>query len=222
MKRLISISVETKEWTEGNNAWFDLHLAPGASVTIYWGDGTYSSCGQYHAGGWCRVERRYNCEGKVRPFQIEIFSEDETGLIGIVDGTWEMTTNSVIVENAPGLLNMRYHIVNSFDLSGCPNLEEFDCESYQQEMINLDAVSSLRKLRCCFSQLRLLDLTHLPNLQDLDVSGCNNLKKIKVGNNSNLKNLSIKNIELDTHSEKWLRKIVEANKGEIIDKYDWE
>lgn len=222
MKRLISISVETKEWMEGNHAWFDLQLAPGASVKVCWGDGTHSSCRQYYAEGWCRVEHRYSCEGKVMPFIIEILSEDENSLTGIIDGTWEMTTNAVTVENAPCLLYMRYHNVKTFDFNGCPNLEELDCDSYQQESIDLAAVSNLRKLQCSYSLLHQLDLTQLPKLKDLDVSGCNNLKKIKVENNSCLKNLSIKNIELDTHSEKWLRKIVEANKGEIIDKYDWE
>ncbi len=222
MKRLICISVETKEWMEGNNAWFDLQLAPGASVTVYWGDGTHSSCGQYNVGGWCRVERRYNCEGKVRPFQIEICSEDENGLVGIIDGTWEMTTNSVIVENAPGLGNMQYHNVNLFDFSGCPNLEELDCQSYQGESIDLSDLSNLRKLSCCFSHLRQLDLTSLPNLQDLDITGSNNLKKVKIANDSILKNLSIKSMNLDIHSEKWLRKIVEGNGGVVTDKYDWE
>ena len=221
MKRLICISVETKEWMEGNNAWFDLQLAPGASVTVYWGDGTHSSCGQYNLGGWCRVERLYNCKGKVRPFQIEIFSEDEKGLVGIIDGTWEMTTNSVIVENAPGLVYMRYHHVNSFDFSGCPNLEELDCQDYKQESIDLSSLSNLRKLSCCYSHLRQLDLTSLPNLQNLDITGNSNLKKVKIGNDSILKSLSIINLELDVHSEKWLRKIVEDNGGEVIDQCDW-
>lgn len=187
-----------------------------------WGDGFQSFCSQHYAEGWCRVEHRYNCEGEVRSYQIEILSEDENCLIGLIDGTWEITTKAVVVGNAPALRYLRYHNVCRFDLEGCPDLDILDCESYQKESIDLMALTNLRGLSCCYSHLCRLDLTHLPNLQELDVSGCHSLKKIKAGNNTILKTLTMINVELDSHSEKWLRRIVAANDGEIIDKYDWE
>ena len=43
MEILLSISVETKEWTEGNHAWFDAKLKPNSIIEISWGDGKKST-----------------------------------------------------------------------------------------------------------------------------------------------------------------------------------
>lgn len=42
MKQLLSVTVTTKTWTQGNQAWFDAKIKPGATVEVNWGDGKLS------------------------------------------------------------------------------------------------------------------------------------------------------------------------------------
>lgn len=42
MKQLLSVTVTTKTWTQGNQAWFDAKIKPGATVEVHWGDGKHS------------------------------------------------------------------------------------------------------------------------------------------------------------------------------------
>lgn len=105
MKRLLSISVTTKTWTEGNHAWFDVKLNPGAVVEVHWGDGTHSTFPQ-STSHWSRVEHYYRCKGKEQAYEIEFLSEDENALLCLVDGTWEMTVNKVILKECPSLTEL--------------------------------------------------------------------------------------------------------------------
>ena len=153
MKRLVIISVITKAWDEGTHVWFDLRLSHGTSAVVNWGGGAQSTCTQYDNGVWRRVEHRYGCKGMARPFQIEIWADDENGLMGIIDGAWEMTTESVVIENAPGLISLAYHNAKAFDFCGCPNLRELECDSYRQEFIDLGPLKGLQRLQCRYSSL---------------------------------------------------------------------
>ena len=39
MEALLAIELETKDWTEGNHAWFDAKLKPNSLIEVHWGDG---------------------------------------------------------------------------------------------------------------------------------------------------------------------------------------
>lgn len=75
MKRLISISVTTILWTEGNHAWFDVWLAPGTSIEVHWGDGHISKH-HYATNIICRPDHYYQKQKVEASYQIEFYSED--------------------------------------------------------------------------------------------------------------------------------------------------
>ena len=42
MKTILTIEINTLEWTEGNHSWFDAKLKPNSTVYVSWGDGKTS------------------------------------------------------------------------------------------------------------------------------------------------------------------------------------
>lgn len=220
MKQLLSISVTTKTWTEGNHVWFDARIKPGALVEVHWGDGRHSTFPQYR-DKWSRVAHYYGCKGKNESFEIEFLSDDEDALIMLIDGTWEMIVHDVRLKNCPALVAMQYCQADSFDFSGAPMLELLDCHEYYGENLDVSALPNLKHLSIRMSPyIRTLNLSKNQLLEVLNVGYCDKLTKVVVPNNSNLKRLSYDLTKLDKHSIRWLEKAIERNDGEIVDWID--
>lgn len=220
MKRLISISVTTIMWTEGNHAWFDIWLAPGTSIEVHWGDGHVSKH-QYAKNIVCRPDHYYK-ELKVETsYFIEIFSEDENAIVRLVDGTWEMHVDKLTVENCPAMKVLTYHQLYDADFSGCPNLEYLDIDTAHFENINLSQFPNLRKLLCKSAEFKTLDLCKNPKVEELGYMFCHSLTKLKLPNDSNLRLANIPEyVPLDKHSWLWLRKTIDRNSGRLVDWVD--
>lgn len=221
MKRLLHISIETLEWTEGNHVWFDAKLKPGTSIEVHWGDGSYSTL--YHQGDniMSRAEHYYkSAEGKEHPFEIEFFSEDGDSLLELVDGTWETKVNRAVFEDCPSLSYLKYTHLQNADFSGCPNLMTLVATEYGDRTIDLSAMPCLHKLviRCSLN-LTALSLTRNPDLEELDICFCEHLQKVTVGNSSKLRIVAIEWTQIDPHSLKWLQTTVERNGGRIQDEW---
>lgn len=220
MKRLLSISVTTKTWTEGNHAWFDVKLNPGAVVEVHWGDGTHSTFPQ-STSHWSRVEHYYRCKGKEQAYEIEFLSEDENALLCLVDGTWEMTVNKVILKECPSLTELQYCQAENIDFGGSPNLEVVDCHEYYGENIDVSSLQMLKRLSIRMSPfIKTLNLTANPSIEILNIGYCNKLTKVSVSNASQLRLVSYDLTTLDRHSVEWIEKVVKKNDGEIVDWID--
>lgn len=221
MKRLLHISIETLEWTEGNHAWFDAKLKPGTSVEVHWGDGSRSTLRHHPGYSFSRVAHYYrSAEKKELPFEIEFLSEDSEALLELVDGTWETSVKRVVFDDSPALTYLQYTQLHSVDFSGCPNLQVLVTTEYYGDKIDLSSMSRLRKVICRMSEkLTTLDLTCNPDIEELDISSCRNLRKIAVSNSSRLRILANDFTELDSHSLKWLQATVESNGGQIQDEW---
>ena len=222
MKRLLHISIETLEWTEGNHAWFDAKLKPGTSIEVNWGDGSHSTIRHYSdLPTWCRVAHYYkSAERKELSFEIEFLSEDSDSLLELVDGTWETRVNNVAFIDCPALTSVQYTQLHKVDFSGCPNLETLVVTEYYADKLDLSAMPRLKKVICRASwDLKSLDLTNNPEIEELDISHCTNLLRVKVSNNTRLRVLANACTKLDTHSLKWLQTAVERNGGRIQDEW---
>lgn len=220
MKQLLSISVTTKTWTEGNHAWFDAQIKPGAVVEVHWGDGKHSTFPQVN-DCWSRVEHYYGCKGKVESFEIEFLSDDEDALITLIDGTWEMTVHDVRLKNCPALKALQYCQADNIDFSGATDLEIIDCHEYSGENIDFPPLKKLKQLSLRGSyDLKVLDLSRIPSIEILNIGYCWKLTKVVVSNQSKLKTLSYDFTELDKHTLKWLKNTVRQNGGEIVDWID--
>lgn len=222
MKRLLHISINTLEWTEGNHAWFDARVKPGTSIEVHWGDGSHSTlrhCAETSA--WCRVAHHYkSAEKKERPFDIEFLSENSETLEALVDGTWETEVNHVVFDDCPALTYLQYTQMKSVDFHGCQNIETLEVPEYYASNIDLSGMSRLRKLICRSSKnLTTLDLTKNPCLEEIDVSHCYDLRKIKVSNSSKLRIVANDYTKLDSHTLKWLQTTVERNGGRIQEEW---
>lgn len=217
MKRLLHISIETLEWTEGNHVWFDAKLKPGTSIEVHWGDGTHSTLFNYQDDTMCSVAHYYkSAKGKRLPFEIEFLSDDTNSLLALVDGTWETGVNHVVFEDCPGLTYLQYIQLSSVDFSGCPGLETLEVPEYYARVLDLSAMPRLKKVICRNShRLASLDLTGNPDIEELDVSSCVRLRKIAVSNLSRLRILANDFTEIDKHSLKWLQETVKRNGGQI-------
>lgn len=212
--RLIHISLRALDWTEGDHVWFDAKLAQGTSTDVYWGDGQRSTL-RPGLNGWARAEHYYKF--KDQQYQIEFLSDTPSCLLELVDGTWETEVEHVFIENCPTLTLLQYHGVEKFDLTGCPNLEVFDCESFQGTSLDLSELSDLKCLR--LHSLENLDAINLNKNHDLEVLdlGFSKIRKVAIPNNSKLKQLSWDETRLDKHSRNWLLKVIEKNDVEIVD-----
>lgn len=220
MKRLISISVTTILWTEGNHAWFDVWLAPGTSIEVHWGDGHVSKH-HYAKNIICRPDHYYKNLKVTASYQIEFYSEDENAIVCLVDGTWEMHVDKLIVENCPGLKALTYHQLYGIDLSGCQNLEYLDIQDAAFDSLDFSLFPKLHKLMCKGSNFKVLDLSKNPGIEELGYMFCHSLTKIKLPNNSNLRLANIpKYVPLDKHSRLWLQKTIERNGGRLVDWVD--
>ena len=221
MKRLLHISINTLEWTEGNHVWFDARLKPGTSIEVHWGDGSHSTLRHRQGFGMCRVAHYYNsAEKKEWPFEIEFYSDDSEALEELVDGTWETWVKRVVFEDCPALVYLQYTQLHSVDFSGCPNLRTLVVNEYYASELDLSLMPHLKKLICRASNnLTALNLTKNPALEELDVSHCLELRKIAVSNSSKLRIVANDFTELDAHTLNWLQATVERNGGMIQEEW---
>lgn len=221
MKRLLHISIETLEWTEGNHAWFDAKLKPGTSIEVHWGDGSHSTLRPHPSYSMTRVAHYYkSAERKQLPYEIEFMSDDSESLQALVDGTWETQVNRVVFDNCPALNYLQYTQLHNVDFRGCPNLETLKVTEYYADRLDLSVMPLLKKVICRMSnKLTSLDLTQNGDIEELDISHCHNLRKIAVSNSSRLRILANDFTELDSHSLKWLQTTVERNGGRIQDEW---
>ena len=216
METLLVISVETKDWTEGNHAWFDAKLKPNSLIEISWGDGKKSTMKTYDTTKWCRVAHYYKkSEGKEDRYSISFTGEDPFSLLALVDGTWEMTVERVNFINCPGLKYLQYTQLPNIDFSNIPNIETLVVNDYYGSNLNLEGLNVLKKLLCRSSNgIKTLDLTKNDNVEEVDIS-FSSISNVKVSNNSKLRIIANDRTEINTKSLEWLEKTVIRNGGRI-------
>ena len=216
MKTLLTIAINTLEWTEGNHAWFDAILKANSMIEVSWGDGKTSIMRTSDKGGWCRVSHYYaGSKGKSHPFLITFQSEDPSALEGLVDGTWETEVEKLTIVDCPALNYLHYVQLPTTDFSRAPNIQTMVVTEYYANVLDISCLSKLRKLICRSSEMKNLDLTHNNELEELDISNCRWLKKISVSNASRLRILANEYTEIEPKSLEWLEKTVIRNGGRI-------
>ena len=220
METLLTIRVETKNWTEGNHAWFDAKLKANSIIEIEWGDGKKSTMQTYNESSWCRVAHYYEkSEGKEDRYSISFIGEDPLALLAFVDGTWEMTVENVNFINCPALKYLHYTQLPETDFSNIPNIETLVINEYEGSNLSLIGLKDLNKLLCRSSKnLKILDLTKNDNVEELDIS-FSAIKNIKVSNNSKLRIVATDYTETNPKSLEWLQKTVERNGGQIQEEW---
>lgn len=220
MERLISISVTTKTWTEGNHAWFDAQIKPGSVVEVHWGDGRHSTFPDLN-GKQARVEHYYRGDGRQESFEIEFLSEDADALITLIDGTWEMTVHDVRLKNCPALKALQYCQAYNIDFKGSPKLELIDCHEYYGTNLDISTLKLLRHLSVRMSPfITTLNLNKNPSVEVLDVGYCDRLTKIIVANDSRLRLIANDFNSFDRHTLEWLHKTVDRNNGKFVEWID--
>ena len=217
MVKLLTITGETIGWPEGNHGALDIRLRRGCSVTVRCDrcrEVVLTSRPDYDT--WCRTEFCFCRRGAVVPYRIEICSEDASSILEIVDALWDTKVESVIIHDCPSLTSLRFHNVNSFDFSGCPNLELLDCDYYKGEILDLTALPHLINLQCRLGEAQTIELSKSPELISLNLCGCK-MKTIKVSNQTSLQTLCIRSCSnIKSQTKAWLEKNVADNNGSII------
>lgn len=191
MGRIIQITGETLEWSEGNHGALDIKVRRGCSVSVRCDRSRdVVLTAQPDSDTWCRAEFCFSKRGAVVPYIIEIYSEVVFSILEIVDVLWDTTVESVIIHDCPSLMSMRFHNVDSFDFSGCQNLEHLDCDYYKGEILDLTALPHLISLQCRSSEAATIDLSKSPGILSLDLCGCK-MRTLKVCNHTRLEFMCI-------------------------------
>ena len=218
MNKLITITGETVEWLEGNHGALDIKVRRGSSVTVRCDrcrDVVLTAQPDYET--WCRAEFCFSKRGVNVPYQIEIYSENAGSLLEIVDVLWDTTVVSVIIHDCPSLMSMRFHNVNSFNFSGCPNLEYLDCDYYNGDILDLTALPHLISLQCRSGEAATIDLSKSLGILSLDLCGCK-MNTLKVCNQISLQRLCILSCDnLKSRTKAWLEKnVIDNNASGLI------
>ena len=220
MNKLITIIGETVEWLEGNHGALDIKVRRGCSVTVKCDrcrDVVLTAQPDYET--WCRAEFCFSKRGVIVPYQIEVYSENAGSLLELVDVLWDTKVESVSIHDCPSLISLRFHNVNSFDFSGCPNLEYLDCDYYKGTILDLTALTHLKSLRCQSGEAATIELSKSPSVISLDLCGCK-MKTLKVSNQISLQSLCIESCgNLKTQTNTLLEKNVTDNDGSIKGSY---
>lgn len=218
MNKLITITGETVEWLEGNHGALDIKVRRECSVSVRCDrnrDVLLTAQPDYDT--WCRAEFCFSKRGAVVPYVIEIYSEDDSSILEIVDVLWDTTVESVIIHDCPSLMSMRFHNVNSFNFSGCQNLEYLDCDYYKGPILDLTALPHLISLQCRSSEAAIIDLSKSPGILSLDLCGCK-MNTLKVCNQISLQRLCIQSCDnLKSRTKAWLEKnMIDNNASGLI------
>lgn len=220
MNKLITITGKTVEWSEGNHGALDIKVRRGSSVTVKcdrFRDVVLTAQPDYDT--WCRSEFDFCKQGTVVPYRIEIYSEDATSILEIVDALWDTKVESVSIHDAPRLITLRFHNVNCFDFSGCPNLEHLDCDYYKGTTLDLNVLPNLKSLQCRSGEALTIELLKSPELISVDLCGCK-MKTLKVSNQTKLQRLCLQSCNsLKSQTKTWLEKYVIDNNGKIINAF---
>ena len=205
MIKLLTITGETLQWTEGNHGALDIKLRRGTSVIIKC-DRCKSVVLKAHtdSDSWCRADFVFCRHGIVVPYQIEIFSESADSILEMVDALWDTSVANVIIEDCIALTRLKFHNVKRFDFSGCQGLTDLDCDYYMGESLDLTPLPKLKTLSCQVSNAETIELSKNPELIVLDLLGCK-VKELKVSNRSKLKSLCIQScVNLKKQTKQWL------------------
>lgn len=212
MNKLITIAGETIEWMEGNHGALDIKVRRGCSVNVRWDrNHDVKLTAQPNYDTWCRAEFCFGKRGVVVPYLIEIYSEDASSILEMVDGLWDTTVESVIIHDCPSLKILKLHNVNNFDFLVCPNLEYLDCDYYKGKILDLAALSNLKSLQCRSGEATIIDSSKSMELLSLDLTGCK-MKTLKVSNHTRLENLCIDYCDdLKPSTRLWLENKLSGN-----------
>ncbi len=218
MDKLITITGKTIEWMEGNHGALDIKMRRGCSVTVRCGkcrDVVLTAQPDYDT--WCRAEFCFSKFGAVVPYIIEIYSEDASSILEMVDVLWDTTVESVIIHDCPSLMSMKFHNVNSLDFTGCPNLEYLDCDYYKGAFLDLTALPHLTSLQCRSGEAATIDLSKSPGVLSLDLCG-SKMNALKVCNQISLQRLCIQSCDnLKSRTKAWLEKnVIDNNASDLI------
>lgn len=220
MNKLITITGATVEWSEGNHGALDIKVRRGCSVTVKCDrcrDVVLTAQPDYDT--WCRADFSFCRRGVVVPYTIDVFSEEPDSIVEIVDVLWDTNVASVMIHDAPRLTTLRFHSVNCFDFSGCPNLEHLDCDYYKGKTLDLNALPNLKSLQCRSGEASTIELSKSPGLISLDLFGCK-MKTLKVSNQTKLQRLCLQSCNsLKLQTKTWLEKNVIDNNGKIINPF---
>lgn len=205
MIKLLTITGETLQWTEGNHGALDLKLRRGSSVIV-----KCDRCKNIVLNAmpdvdtWCRAEFTFCRPEVIIPYRIEIFSDTADSILEIVDALWDTSVTDVIITNCPSLTRIKFHNVKRFDFSGCQGLTDLDCDYYMGDCLDLTPLPKLKILRSQMTKAETIELSGNPGLIALDLLGCK-VKKLKVSNKSKLQSLCIQSCEnLTKQTKQWL------------------
>lgn len=217
MIKLLTITGETIEWSEGNHGAIDIKVRRGCSVTVKCDrcrDVVLTAQPDYDT--WCRATFNFCKEGIVFPYKIEVFSDRADSILEIIDVLWDTSVTVVTVHDCPSLISMRFHNVSSFEFLGCPYIEDLDCDYYKGKILDLRALPELKSLQCRSGEAATIDLSKSPKLNSLILCGCK-MKTLKVSNHTRLENLCIDDCDnLRPPTRLWLE---EKLRGHLMSNY---
>lgn len=209
MRKLITITGQTKELLEGNHGALEIKVRCGCCVSVNLIGGKEQILTALpDKNTWCRVDFVFSRPRVVKPYQIEIYGESADAILEIVDALWDTEVVSVVFHDSPTLERLRFHNVGSFDFSGCPNLEYLDCDGFRGDELNLTDLPRLKSLHCHNGQSSTIELSKSPDLIMLDLLRCK-MKQLKVSNLLALQKLNIDCCEhLNPRTREWMEQKV--------------
>jgi hypothetical protein len=191
-KEMIYIQLISMEWAYGNEAYFDLKLAPDTTLYMKWGDGkeepfTNHNC--HTDSDWLRVRHRYPT---MAGMEYTISIEALTGSIqGIMNWSIDMRRKGIDTSQCPSLEYLTSTYTEALDVSKNRLLKRLD-------ITGCDAIHAL-------------DLTQCDKLEILMCRFCTNLKQIAISNHSSLIEIEHKATPIRAKSLDFILKTIEKN-----------
>ena len=212
---VITIIVQTIDWTEGEIGHFDLIAKKGTYITIDWDDGHCQS-----VLGMGSIQHYYHDYKKrlpIRSFHILISSEVEGAIIQYSHGFIDMRTICIDVSTCTHLKILHAPWACQLKIAGCSELRELDCSNGSYEELDFSGCHQLQTLDIRHSSIRELNLTDCPNLQTLYLT-CTNIFKLSLSNDSSLTKIEVDSEfenRLITSNLKFLKWLLQRNGGKI-------
>lgn len=218
MKKLITITGQTKEWLEGNHGALDFKVRRGCTVVVNLnGKKTQTLQALPDCDSWCRATFTFCRPRIVVPYQIEVFSETEDSIEEIVDALWDTTVDSVTVHNCRSLKSLRFHHVLHFDFPEICNIESLDCDGFRGDVLDFSVLHRLKSLRCQMGESATIELSKSPELVMLDLFGCQ-VKHLKMNNRVALQDVCLQSCNnLNSRSRSWVEERVKTVGGNILE-----
>lgn len=110
-------------------------------------------------------------------------------MAGVVEVTYELTAQTVIIEGDFTGLRCSENDLTSLDVSQCPHLSYLDCGSNELTVLDLSKNVELKNIACCHNKLATLDVS---KNSELEILACynNQLTVLDLSNNKKLLSLS--------------------------------